>query len=176
MWESPLLEADWNRGSVADEGRHNGDTACITSSGACGALRWPQAFVTIPARKQTGSGHPQNPVQVAGTELTHQSTWRYRNHTAPLPGSGQDRMGDFERVGTANLWKSGPLFSTGPEKTELVTEELRLNLCSPARNSKTASRARSRREMVGDFDPRLSTAFAKAGGPLFPAGRSAVPS
>ncbi len=25
-------------------------------------------------------------------------------------------MGDFDRVGTANLWKSGPLFSTGAEK------------------------------------------------------------
>ena len=27
-------------------------------------------------------------------------------------------MGDFERVGTANLWKSGPLFSTGAENAE----------------------------------------------------------
>jgi hypothetical protein len=30
-------------------------------------------------------------------------------------------MWDFEQVGTANLWKSGPLFSTGAENTKLVT-------------------------------------------------------
>ena len=46
-----------------------------------------------------------------------------------------DRMGDFEWVGTANLWKSAPIFSTGAEIMELVTKELRLNLCSRARNS-----------------------------------------
>jgi hypothetical protein len=27
-------------------------------------------------------------------------------------------MGDFNRVGTANLWKSGPLFSTGTDNKE----------------------------------------------------------
>jgi hypothetical protein len=32
-------------------------------------------------------------------------------------------MVDFERVGTANLWKSGPLFSTGVADTKLVTGE-----------------------------------------------------
>jgi hypothetical protein len=46
-----------------------------------------------------------------------------------------DRMGDFERVGTANLWKSAPIFSTGVVEMELGTKELRLNLCSRARNS-----------------------------------------
>ncbi|HEX9100156.1 MAG TPA: hypothetical protein VF956_11780 [Candidatus Dormibacteraeota bacterium] len=30
-------------------------------------------------------------------------------------------MGDFEQAGTANLWKSGPLFSTGADNTKLVT-------------------------------------------------------
>ena len=35
--------------------------------------------------------------------------------TTALPDFGTDRMVDFERVGTANLWKSGPLFSTGAE-------------------------------------------------------------
>jgi len=29
-------------------------------------------------------------------------------------------MGDFGRVGTANLWKSGPLFSTGSDNSEPV--------------------------------------------------------
>jgi len=38
--------------------------------------------------------------------------------TTPLPDFGTDRMGDFERVGTANLWKSGPLFSTGADNSE----------------------------------------------------------
>ena len=30
-------------------------------------------------------------------------------------------MGDFDWVGTANLWKSGPLFSTGAENKKVVT-------------------------------------------------------
>jgi len=30
-------------------------------------------------------------------------------------------MVDFQRIGTANLWKSGPLFSTGVENMKLVT-------------------------------------------------------
>jgi hypothetical protein len=38
--------------------------------------------------------------------------------TTSLPDFGTDRMGDFERVGTANLWKSGPLFSTGADNSE----------------------------------------------------------
>jgi hypothetical protein len=29
-------------------------------------------------------------------------------------------MWDFEQVGAASLWKSGPLFSTGAEKYEAV--------------------------------------------------------
>ena len=72
-------------------------------------------------------------------------------------------MGDFEWVGTANLWKSAPNFSTGAEMMELVTEELRLNLCSRARNSDDSLGSEEQEEMGGDFDPRLSTAFAKAG-------------
>ncbi len=78
-------------------------------------------------------------------------------------------MWDFEQVGAANLWKSGPFFSTGAKATELEMMELRLNLCSRARNTRIASRAREQEEMGGDFDPRLSTAFAKGGGLLPPA-------
>jgi hypothetical protein len=37
------------------------------------------------------------------------------NNIVPLPYFGIDRMGDFGRVGTANLWKSGPFFSTGTD-------------------------------------------------------------
>jgi hypothetical protein len=47
-------------------------------------------------------------------------------------------MVDFEQAGTARLWKSGPFFSTGAEKTELAKARLRLNLCRPARNSRRA--------------------------------------
>ena len=50
--------------------------------------------------------------------------------------------------------------------TKLGMVELRLNLCSRARNTTFASRAREQEEMGGDFDPRLSTAFAKGGGLL----------
>jgi len=35
-------------------------------------------------------------------------------------------MLDFEQVGTASLWKSGPLFSTGAENTKPVNAGLRL--------------------------------------------------
>ena len=77
-------------------------------------------------------------------------------------------MLDFEQVGPANLRKSGPFFSTGAKATELEMVELRLNLCSRARNTRFASRAREQEEMGGDFDPRLSTAFAKGGEPLPP--------
>jgi hypothetical protein len=35
-------------------------------------------------------------------------------------------MGDFEQAGTASLWKSGPLFSTGAENTKPVNGGLRL--------------------------------------------------
>jgi hypothetical protein len=38
---------------------------------------------------------------------------------------------DFERVGTVNLWKSGPLFSTGTDEMEPAQSELRLNLRWP---------------------------------------------
>ena len=82
-------------------------------------------------------------------------------------------MGDFERVGTANLWKSAPIFSTGAEIMELVTKELRLNLCSRARNSDGSLVSEEQEEMGGDFDPRLCTAFAKAGRRLPPCARRA---
>ena len=44
--------------------------------------------------------------------------WRQSKVTTPLPDFGTDRMVDFEQVGTANLWKSGPLFSTGADNSE----------------------------------------------------------
>jgi hypothetical protein len=80
-------------------------------------------------------------------------------------------MGDFEWVGAANLWKSAPIFSTGVEKTGLMTRGLRLNLCSRACSSDDSLVSEEQEEMGGDFEPRLSTAFAKAGEPLPPAVR-----
>jgi hypothetical protein len=35
-------------------------------------------------------------------------------------------MGDFERLGSGSLWKSGPLFSTGTMEAELMVRELRV--------------------------------------------------
>ena len=40
-------------------------------------------------------------------------------------------MLDFKRLGSASLWKSGPLFSTDTKEAELMVSELRLNLQSP---------------------------------------------
>jgi hypothetical protein len=36
-------------------------------------------------------------------------------------------MGDFSRLSSVSLWKSGPLFSTGTKEAELMVRELRLN-------------------------------------------------
>jgi hypothetical protein len=35
-------------------------------------------------------------------------------------------MWDFGRLGSAGLWKSGPLFSTGTKEAELMVRELRV--------------------------------------------------
>jgi len=35
-------------------------------------------------------------------------------------------MWDFGRLGSASLWKSGPLFSTGIKEAELMVRELRV--------------------------------------------------
>jgi hypothetical protein len=35
-------------------------------------------------------------------------------------------MWDFGRLGSASLWKSGPLFSTGTKEAELMVRELRV--------------------------------------------------
>src|SRR5258708_40229386 len=69
-------------------------------------------------------------------------------------------MVDFGQVGTANLWKSGPLFSTGTKEAALMLERLRLNPPS--------SGARTWRRCSGEFaaaasnrvEPALSTGFA----------------
>jgi len=72
MAKSPVPGAGWNRGSVPDDGPLIPDTDRIMSSMDRDALRHPTPFVTIPARKQTGSEQRKNPVRVAQTELIDQ--------------------------------------------------------------------------------------------------------
>src|SRR4029077_20632324 len=116
-----------------------------------------------------GSGNRTNPIQVALNALTQHSSHCSHNITTPLPDFGSDRMWDFEQVGAPSLWKSGPFFSTGAKVMKLGMVELRLNLCSRARNTRIASRAREQEEMGGDFAPSLPTAFEKGGRFLPPA-------
>src|ERR1700737_4473254 len=70
-------------------------------------------------------------------------------------------MLDFNRLGSATLWKSGPLFSTGPKEAELLVRELRLNLQPPLARlagSRLSDKVGMLERGVG---PRLSTAFAE---------------
>src|SRR2546428_13199569 len=83
------------------------------------ATHWP--LLQSPPGSRLDRDDRTNPVQVTQTRLMHESTWVPAKITIPLPDFGTDRMGDFQRVGTANLWKSGPLFSTGADNAEPVT-------------------------------------------------------
>src|SRR5256885_7083956 len=83
------------------------------------------------------------------------------SRTASLPYFGIDRIGDFGQVGAANLWKSGPLFSTGTKEAELMLEELRLNPRSPAARFRGRCPGESATTEDGTVDPRLSTGFAE---------------
>jgi hypothetical protein len=69
-------------------------------------------------------------------------------------------MVDFGRVGTASLWKSGPLFSTGTKEAELMLEEPGLNPRSPAARFGGRCPGMSAAVETGRVDPNLSTAFA----------------
>ena len=73
-------------------------------------------------------------------------------------------MLDFGWLGSASLWKSRPLFSTGTKEAELMVRELRLiQRPAPTRFARGGSSAEA-----GDVDegvgPRLSTAFAEQNG------------
>jgi hypothetical protein len=70
-------------------------------------------------------------------------------------------MGDFGQVGTASLWKSGPLFSTGTKEAELMHEELLLNPRSPG--ARTWGRSSGDGAAVGSrgVDAGLSTGFTE---------------
>ena len=55
------LVGPFDRASVADANATACDTAAVTSSSARSALRYPQAGVIVPARKQPHTTSPQRP-------------------------------------------------------------------------------------------------------------------
>jgi hypothetical protein len=89
-------------------------------------------------------------------------------------------MWDFGWLGSASLWKSGPLFSTGTKEAKLMVRSFGLNLPSPVARLAGLPRERSRRRGERGVGPRLSTTFAEQDsksspglGILFPSQRSA---
>jgi hypothetical protein len=73
-------------------------------------------------------------------------------------------MWDFWRLGSASLWKSGPLFSTGTEEAELMVRELRVEPAvagGAIAGFRVSDQAGEGEREVG---PRLSTAFAERDG------------
>ena len=77
-------------------------------------------------------------------------------------------MGDFEWVGTANLWKSAAIFSTGADEDGALDGGAPIEPVLAGTQFGRGLASEEQEEMGGDFDPRLSTAFAKAGEPLPP--------
>jgi hypothetical protein len=74
-------------------------------------------------------------------------------------------MGDFEQVGTASLWKSGPLFSTVDHGGGAHDEGLWFEPAVAARVISGAFRGGQESEWIGGHvDPRLSTGFAERRG------------
>jgi hypothetical protein len=70
-------------------------------------------------------------------------------------------MSDFGQVGDASLWKSSPLFSTGPKEAELMVMELRMNLLAVAARSVRRRLSVPAGQREGGVGPGLSTAFAE---------------
>ena len=68
---------------------------------------------------------------------------------------------DFGQAGTASLWKSYPLFSTGTKEAELMLEELRLNPRGPGARSGGRSLGRVRPPEATAVDPNLSTTYSE---------------
>jgi hypothetical protein len=73
-------------------------------------------------------------------------------------------MGDFGQVGTANLWKSAPFFSTGTNNAELKVTGLRLNLRSRLRRCRDGFVGEMAGKGWNEVGPKLSTAFAEPSG------------
>jgi hypothetical protein len=124
----PLEEsrAGENRGSVPEPGRGDPDSAHVTSSPTHMPCDVHRPLLHSPPGSSRVKGSGIDPVQIAPIR----STYRYIGHRnkgiTPLPGFGIDRMLDFGWLGSASLWKSGPLFSTGTKEAELMVRELRV--------------------------------------------------
>ena len=68
---------------------------------------------------------------------------------------------DFGQVGAANLWKSGPLFSTDTKEAELMLEELRLSPRAPGARSWGRCRGAVAASSDVEVKRRLSTGYAE---------------
>jgi hypothetical protein len=153
-----------NRGSVPEDTTGDRDSACVTYPSACMPCDTHRPLLHSPPGSRRGKRAGAMPVQNAPHELNNSDTPRSINSIVPLPDFGIDRMGDFRRLCSVSLWKSGPLFSTGTKEAELMVRELRLNQRSaPARfvRGRWSAEAGDVDEGVG---PRLSTAFAEQKG------------
>ena len=135
MMDRSPVEALRNRGSVPDDSFDIHDTACITSSSWPDALRHAHAFVTLPARKQTGTQQP-NHLSTSRTNYTHLSlqhraleTLQQRFH---IPG----QIGWGISNGSAPPTCGNPLRSF-PQAPRCGARDRRapIELCSRARNS-----------------------------------------
>src|SRR5258708_23863971 len=85
-----------------------------------------RALIHSPPGSSRVQGSGIDSVQIAPSRSTYRYIRRYNKDITPLPGFGIDRMLDFGWLGSASLWKSGPLFSTGTKEAELMVRELRV--------------------------------------------------
>src|SRR5258708_35851348 len=85
-----------------------------------------RALLHSPPGSSRVQGSGIDSVQIAPSRSTYRYIRRHNKDITPLPGFGIDRMLDFGWLGSASLWKSGPLFSTGTKEAELMVRELRV--------------------------------------------------
>ena len=117
-----------NRGSVPEDRLHDPDSTVVTSSAAYVPCDTHRPLVHCAAGSSRGWVQVANAVQIALNGPIYRTSTEQRNHIAPLPYFGIGRMLDFGQLGSASLWKSGPLFSTGTKEAELMVKELRVEL------------------------------------------------
>jgi hypothetical protein len=115
-----------NRGSVPEPGHSDLDSAHVTSSAALMPCDVHRALLHSPPGSSRVWGSGIDTVQIAPSRPTYRYTRRQNKGITLLPGFGIDRMLDFGWLGSASLWKSGPLFSTGTKEAELMVRELRV--------------------------------------------------
>src|SRR5260370_12040890 len=101
-----------------------------------------RALLQSPPGSSRVQGSGIDSVQIAPSRSTYRYIRRHNKGITPLPGFGIDRMLDFGWLGSASLWKSGPLFSTGTKEAELMSGSFGLNL--PSRAARSAGVPRER--------------------------------